>query len=144
MSSTEEKRSFTFVCCIHWPCFPCYQPIGALNPTRLHKYEKRYNNFEDDSMAPFFYGTHYSTMGAVLHWLVRVVRIAGNNSFFLFISLSPSLSLSLLFFYWTFDLPCASSLPFLYLPLFLLPLHTSLTLCLLSLSLSLTHTHFSL
>ncbi len=24
-------------------------------------------------MPPFYYGTHYSTMGAVLHWLVRVV-----------------------------------------------------------------------
>ena len=24
-------------------------------------------------MPPFYYGTHYSTMGAVLHWMVRVV-----------------------------------------------------------------------
>ena len=47
--------------------------MGALNPARLHKFEERYSCFEEDSMPPFYYGTHYSTMGAVLHWLVRVV-----------------------------------------------------------------------
>ena len=57
-------------------CGHCFlQPIGALNPTRLHKYEERYSSFEDEAMPPFFYGTHYSTMGAVLHWMVRVVSV---------------------------------------------------------------------
>lgn len=51
------------------------QPMGALNPTRLAQFEERYNNFEDDTLSPFYYGTHYSTMAFVLHWLVRVVRM---------------------------------------------------------------------
>ena len=57
--------------CLPHPFLP--QPVGALNPARLHKFEERYSCFEEDSMPPFYYGTHYSTMGAVLHWLVRVV-----------------------------------------------------------------------
>lgn len=50
------------------------QPMGALNPARLVQFEERYSSFEDDTMPPFHYGTHYSTMAFVLHWLVRVVR----------------------------------------------------------------------
>ena len=48
--------------------------MGAMNPSRLSQFEERFDSFEDDSLPPFYYGTHYSTMAFVLHWLVRVVR----------------------------------------------------------------------
>lgn len=51
------------------------QPMGAVNPSRLRQFEERFDSFEDDSLPPFYYGTHYSTMAFVLHWLVRVVRL---------------------------------------------------------------------
>ena len=50
------------------------QPIGALNPVRLKHLEERLQLWEDDRIPPFLYGTHYSTMAFVLHWLVRMVR----------------------------------------------------------------------
>lgn len=47
--------------------------MGALNPSRLAQFEERYVSLEDDTCPPFYYGTHYSTMAFVLHWLVRMV-----------------------------------------------------------------------
>ena len=49
------------------------QPVGALNPQRLSRLEERLEAWEDDRVPPFLYGTHYSTMAFVLHWMVRVV-----------------------------------------------------------------------
>ena len=49
------------------------QPVGALNPQRLSRLEERLESWEDDRIPPFLYGTHYSTMAFVLHWMVRVV-----------------------------------------------------------------------
>lgn len=49
--------------------------MGALNSARLAQFEERYSNFEDDTLPPFYYGTHYSTMVFVLHWLVRLVCV---------------------------------------------------------------------
>lgn len=54
-------------------CFLAFQPIGALNPARLSHLQERFDSWEEDRVPPFFYGTHYSTMAFVLHWLVRVV-----------------------------------------------------------------------
>jgi WD40 repeat protein len=48
------------------------KPIGALNPTRLHQYQERYELWESDTIPSFHYGTHYSTMAFVVHWLVRM------------------------------------------------------------------------
>jgi len=48
------------------------KPVGALNPTRLSHLQERFDSWEEDRVPPFFYGTHYSTMAFVLHWLVRV------------------------------------------------------------------------
>jgi len=45
-------------------------PIGALNPIRLQEFLDRYNSFDDDTI-PFMYGTHYSSAGVVLHYMVR-------------------------------------------------------------------------
>lgn len=59
------------------------QPIGALNPSRRAYFEERYQSWEHDSIAPFHYGTHYSTAAFVLNWLIRVVR-RSSQIFFLF------------------------------------------------------------
>jgi hypothetical protein len=53
------------------------KPIGALNPARLEHFKARFRTMPeaDDAMGippPFLYGTHYSTPGYVLHFLVRV------------------------------------------------------------------------
>jgi len=50
------------------------KPIGALNPDRLRFFKDRYENWDDDDIPPFLYGTHYSNLGAVLFFLVRMVR----------------------------------------------------------------------
>ena len=47
--------------------------MGALNPDRLSRLEERLESWDDDRVPPFLYGTHYSTMAFVLHWMVRLV-----------------------------------------------------------------------
>ncbi|XP_065203348.1 protein FAN-like [Planococcus citri] len=44
------------------------KPIGALNPERLKRLKERYNEM---SLPKFLYGSHYSTPGFVLFYLVR-------------------------------------------------------------------------
>lgn len=44
------------------------KPIGALNPTRLERLKERYNEMP---LPKFLYGSHYSTPGFVLFYLVR-------------------------------------------------------------------------
>eukprot|EP01018_Ginkgo_biloba_P005607 Gb_23656 [translate_table: standard] len=53
------------------------KPIGALNPDRLAVFRDRYwQMFEGGtSDPPFLYGTHYSTPGYVLYWLVRAAPV---------------------------------------------------------------------
>ena len=51
------------------------QPIGALNPDRFKFFKTRYDNWDDDDIPKFLYGTHYSNLGAVLFFLVRMVRL---------------------------------------------------------------------
>jgi hypothetical protein len=48
------------------------KPVGALDEARLQKFQERYDNFIDDNIPPFYYGSHYSTAGAVLFYLIRV------------------------------------------------------------------------
>ena len=53
------------------------KPIGALNPKRLEHFINRFESMPDEDEdygipPPFIYGTHYSTPGYVLHYLVRV------------------------------------------------------------------------
>ena len=48
------------------------KPIGALNPKRLASFKARYASMKDmPEMTPFLYGTHYSTPGYVLFYLLR-------------------------------------------------------------------------
>ena len=59
------------------------KPIGALNPTRLAAYLDRYQAMAtgdlggahggvDEGVPPFHYGTHYSSLGSVLFFLLRL------------------------------------------------------------------------
>ncbi|RMX70097.1 hypothetical protein DD238_000271 [Peronospora effusa] len=48
------------------------KPMGALEPTRLKFSVDRYNSFEDPDIPKFMYGTHYSNIGAVLYYLIRL------------------------------------------------------------------------
>lgn len=48
------------------------KPIGALNPSRKEYFEERYESWENDTIPPFHYGTHYSTAAFVLNWLIRI------------------------------------------------------------------------
>ena len=53
------------------------KPVGALNEERLQGFLDRYESMvemadTEGAMPPFMYGTHYSTPGYVLHYLVRV------------------------------------------------------------------------
>ncbi|PKI31752.1 hypothetical protein CRG98_047857 [Punica granatum] len=48
------------------------KPVGALNPDRLKEFQERYSTFEDPVIPKFHYGSHYSSAGTVLYYLVRV------------------------------------------------------------------------
>ena len=51
------------------------KPVGALNPARLRQFIERYNLLAEDPEAatpPFHYGSHYSSSGIVLFFLLRV------------------------------------------------------------------------
>ncbi|BBN15012.1 hypothetical protein MPTK1_6g16270 [Marchantia polymorpha subsp. ruderalis] len=48
------------------------KPVGALNPSRLEKFLERYDNFDDPVIPKFHYGSHYSSAGTVLYYLVRM------------------------------------------------------------------------
>ena len=48
------------------------KPIGALNPQRLGNLLERYNSWCDPDTPKFLYGSHYSTSGTVLYYLLRM------------------------------------------------------------------------
>lgn len=55
------------------------KPMGALGDRRAQQYRERYQTMDefykegiDGSSPPFFYGTHYSCAGYVLHYLIRL------------------------------------------------------------------------
>ena len=47
------------------------KPVGALNPIRLEEIKERYESFDSDIMPPFMYGSHYSSAGVVIHYMMR-------------------------------------------------------------------------
>lgn len=48
------------------------KPVGALNDDRLTDILERYRSLDDDLGIPkFMYGSHYSSAGVILHYLVR-------------------------------------------------------------------------
>ncbi|PIN12837.1 Conserved WD40 repeat-containing protein [Handroanthus impetiginosus] len=48
------------------------KPVGALDSKRFEVFEDRYNNFVDPDIPSFYYGSHYSSMGIVLFYLIRL------------------------------------------------------------------------
>ncbi|CAN1248861.1 BEACH domain-containing protein B [Linum perenne] len=48
------------------------KPVGALDPKRFEVFEDRYRNFSDPDIPSFYYGSHYSSMGIVLYYLLRL------------------------------------------------------------------------
>jgi len=49
------------------------KPMGALNEERLSELLDRFKTFDDPSIPPFMYGSHYSTSaGVVIHFLLRL------------------------------------------------------------------------
>nr|XP_009598677.1 BEACH domain-containing protein C2 [Nicotiana tomentosiformis] len=48
------------------------KPVGALNPDRLRKFQERYSSFDDPVIPKFHYGSHYSSAGTVLYYLIRM------------------------------------------------------------------------
>eukprot|EP01122_Echinamoeba_exundans_P014023 TRINITY_DN6266_c0_g2_i2.p1 TRINITY_DN6266_c0_g2~~TRINITY_DN6266_c0_g2_i2.p1 ORF type:complete len:3498 (+),score=514.91 TRINITY_DN6266_c0_g2_i2:93-10586(+) len=46
-------------------------PMGAIDPVRREKFMARYENLDDD-VPRFHYGSHYSSSGIVLHFLLRL------------------------------------------------------------------------
>lgn len=55
------------------------KPMGALGEKRIGQFQERYrtmnelyNESDGDAAPPFFYGTHYSCSGYVLHYLMRL------------------------------------------------------------------------
>lgn len=49
------------------------KPVGALNAQRIKSFRSRFAEMPggEGQDAPFLWGTHYSTPGYILHWLVR-------------------------------------------------------------------------
>ena len=47
------------------------KPMGAQDPERLQKFRKKYGELEELQEQPYHYGSHYSSVGSVLHYLVR-------------------------------------------------------------------------
>ncbi|KAF2072405.1 hypothetical protein CYY_006280 [Polysphondylium violaceum] len=48
------------------------KPIGALNERRLQIFKERYESFDDPIIPKFFYGSHYSSAGIVLFYMIRM------------------------------------------------------------------------
>ncbi|XP_078601403.1 neurobeachin-like isoform X5 [Branchiostoma floridae x Branchiostoma japonicum] len=48
------------------------KPVGALNPKRRSFFQERYEAWDDPDVSAFHYGTHYSTAGFVLNFLIRL------------------------------------------------------------------------
>ncbi|KAI3896170.1 hypothetical protein MKX03_000290, partial [Papaver bracteatum] len=48
------------------------KPVGALDLKRFEVFEDRYRSFTDPDIPSFYYGSHYSSMGIVLFYLLRL------------------------------------------------------------------------
>jgi hypothetical protein len=47
--------------------------MGAQDEKRLQRFIEKYNNLCDmNEEKPYHYGSHYSNMGSVLHFMVRI------------------------------------------------------------------------
>eukprot|EP01156_Anaeramoeba_ignava_P021366 Anaeramoba_ignava/c18862_g1_i2.p1 GENE.c18862_g1_i2~~c18862_g1_i2.p1 ORF type:complete len:914 (+),score=263.88 c18862_g1_i2:328-2742(+) len=52
------------------------KPMGALDHERMQRFVSKYNDLKETGTMPFHYGTHYSNIGSVLGFLVRLEPFA--------------------------------------------------------------------
>eukprot|EP00850_Spirogloea_muscicola_P005743 SM000026S08992 [mRNA] locus=s26:1003027:1021649:+ [translate_table: standard] len=55
------------------------KPVGALDEKRFKIFEDRFQTFNDPDIPGFFYGSHYSTAGIVLYYLIRLEPFTSLN-----------------------------------------------------------------
>ena len=57
------------------------KPIGAQEPERAKRFAERFASYEDAGMGsqPFHYGSHYSSAGIVLYYLLRMEPFTTEN-----------------------------------------------------------------
>ncbi|KAJ7522141.1 hypothetical protein O6H91_19G085400 [Diphasiastrum complanatum] len=55
------------------------KPMGALFPEREKEFRKRYDTWEDPEIPRFHYGSHYSSAGTVLFYLIRLPPFSNEN-----------------------------------------------------------------
>ncbi|KAL0021859.1 hypothetical protein WJX77_009077 [Trebouxia sp. C0004] len=56
------------------------KPVGALNQKRRREFEDRFDSLkEDPDIPPFHYGSHYSSAGTVLFYLIRMEPFTAMN-----------------------------------------------------------------
>ncbi|KAL9647552.1 hypothetical protein ABK040_006908 [Willaertia magna] len=55
------------------------KPVGALNEKRLKNILERYDAFQDSTIPKFHYGSHYSSVGVVLFYLLRLEPFTAYN-----------------------------------------------------------------
>ncbi|KAL3696042.1 hypothetical protein R1sor_010118 [Riccia sorocarpa] len=55
------------------------KPMGALSPEREEEFRKRYESWEDPEIPRFHYGSHYSSAGSVLFYLIRLPPFSMEN-----------------------------------------------------------------
>ena len=48
------------------------KPVGALNSKNIEYYKDRYENLCDPQIPKFHYGSHYSSAGIIMYYLVRL------------------------------------------------------------------------
>ncbi|CAM6104156.1 unnamed protein product [Calypogeia fissa] len=58
---------------------PLDKPMGALSPEREEEFRKRYESWEDPEIPRFHYGSHYSSAGSVLFYLIRLPPFSKEN-----------------------------------------------------------------
>ncbi|KAL2642607.1 hypothetical protein R1flu_010194 [Riccia fluitans] len=55
------------------------KPMGALSREREEEFRKRYESWEDPEIPRFHYGSHYSSAGSVLFYLIRLPPFSMEN-----------------------------------------------------------------
>lgn len=55
------------------------EPMGAQGKERADIFRQRYEDWEDNDVKKFHYGSHYSSAGVVLHYLIRLQPFTDQN-----------------------------------------------------------------
>ncbi|MCO5567993.1 hypothetical protein L7F22_021689 [Adiantum nelumboides] len=55
------------------------KPMGALTPEREEEFRRRYESWDDPEIPSFHYGSHYSSAGTVLFYLIRLPPFSCEN-----------------------------------------------------------------